>query len=138
MLMRIDFDVYCCNSDNELIEGTKSEKTVLFNNDTISIEEVNKLIENNMIEFSSKVLYISKEQADNLQGKGFNILNMYSYHIYESEKDLDYETCGYIFASDENGAKTLIQDNFPKKFIVIDLEKEKIKNGTILYGVRLD
>jgi hypothetical protein len=67
-IIRIDFSIAYCNSDSKPINGTEQEFVVLFNDNIISEEEVNKLINSGMYENDQRIVIMTKLQADNLLG----------------------------------------------------------------------
>ena len=68
-VMRIDFEVGCCNSDGKIVAGTKRVVCVLYNTTVIKDEEVRELIRSGMYEYDSRVVVTTPTQADNLRSK---------------------------------------------------------------------
>lgn len=61
-IKRISLTTAYCNSDS------KQELVILFNNNIISEEEVNKLINSGMYENDQRIVIMTKLQSDNLLG----------------------------------------------------------------------
>jgi hypothetical protein len=57
------------SSCGEPIEGTEREHTLLFNKTQISVDEVNKLIDEDRWEYDLRVLEVSPQQLKFLQDK---------------------------------------------------------------------
>ena len=66
---RIDFETACYTSNGEVVEGTETPVCVLFNDTVVSVEEVNKLINNGEYEYDQRLIVITPIQADFLKGK---------------------------------------------------------------------
>lgn len=69
-LKAIAFDTYVCTSDDKPVESTGRHVVVLFNETVIDVDSVNKLIDNGMYEYDSRVIVIDKQQLINLHDKG--------------------------------------------------------------------
>lgn len=69
-VMRIDFEVGCCNSDGKLVPGTKRCVCVLYNSTVIGGDEVQELIRSGMYEYDLRLVVTTPTQADNLRNKG--------------------------------------------------------------------
>lgn len=68
-VMRIDFEVGCCNSDGKLVPGTEHGVCVLYNNTIISEDEVQELIRSGMYEYDNRIVVTTPIQADNLKSR---------------------------------------------------------------------
>lgn len=68
-LHRMDFVTRIAGSDNNPIEGTERNHTLLFNCTQISDDEVIELIDSGMYEYSDKVVELSSTQLSNLSDK---------------------------------------------------------------------
>ena len=68
-VLRIDFEVGCYTSDDELVKGTERPVTILFNKTVITIEEVNQLIESGEYEHDNRIIVTTPTQADNLKSR---------------------------------------------------------------------
>lgn len=68
-VMRIDFEIGCCNSDGELVPGTEHGVCVLYNSTVISEDEVRKLIRSGMYEYDNRLVVTTPIQADNLKSR---------------------------------------------------------------------
>lgn len=71
-VMRLDFSVMLYNSDEEPIEGTERDVSILWNETVISTDEVYELINNGMYEYDSRVVVTTPTQANNLRTKKEN------------------------------------------------------------------
>ncbi|WP_373261889.1 hypothetical protein [Hungatella hathewayi] len=65
-IYRIDCTKAYYVSEGEIIPYTEACKSILFNTDIISSEEVKELIQSGYIECDSRVILVDKIQADNL------------------------------------------------------------------------
>lgn len=68
-VMRIDFEIGCCNSDGKLVSGTERAVCVLYNSTVITEDEVQELIRSGMYEYDRRVVVTTPTQADNLRSK---------------------------------------------------------------------
>lgn len=68
-VMRIDFEVGCCNSDGKLVSGTERGVCVLYNSTVITEDEVQELIRSGMYEYDKRLIGTTPAQADNLRSK---------------------------------------------------------------------
>ena len=66
---RIDFVIGCADSHGNIVEGTKRDVTVLFNQTVITVDEVRELINSDMYEYDSRIIVTTPTQADNLRSK---------------------------------------------------------------------
>ncbi len=69
-LKRIDFEVACYTSDGEAVEGTEEQLCILFNDLTISTDEVNELVKSGEYEYDSRIIVTSQKRANNFTRKG--------------------------------------------------------------------
>ena len=91
-LKRVDFEIGCYTSDGELIKGTEEQICILFNNLTISVEEVNKLIKSGEYEYDSRFVVTTTQQADNLTRKGkdtYTVSNIQSNDVVNDSNNTD-------------------------------------------------
>ena len=69
-VMRVDFEVGCCNSDGKLVPGTEQRVCVLYNSTVITEDEVQELLRSGMYEYDNRLVVTTPTQADNLKSKG--------------------------------------------------------------------
>ena len=67
-VMRIDFEVGCCNSDGEIVSGTEEKVCVLYNRTVISDDKVQELIDSGMYKYDLRLVVTTPTRADNLRG----------------------------------------------------------------------
>ena len=65
-IYRIDCTKACYDSEEEAIPDTETSKSILYNTDIISSEEIDELIQSGRIESDPRVIFVDKIQADNL------------------------------------------------------------------------
>lgn len=68
-IKRIDFEVFCCNSDGEPIDGTGSGVAILFNTEVIPEKEVKELIRSETYEYDNRIVVTTPKRANALAGK---------------------------------------------------------------------
>lgn len=69
-LKRMDFEVACHTSDGEVVKGTEEQLCILFNDLTISKEEVDELVRSGEYEYDSRIIVTSQIRANNFTCKG--------------------------------------------------------------------
>lgn len=69
-LKRMDFEVACHTSDGEVVKGTEEQLCILFNDLTISVEEVDELVRSGEYEYDSRIIVTSQIRANNFTRKG--------------------------------------------------------------------
>ncbi|RHB41821.1 hypothetical protein DW886_14790 [Enterocloster aldenensis] len=94
-IKRMNFKTRLCNSDDEPIDGTEEEKTVIYNADLMTEDELNELIISGWYFYDERVIVVTKTQADYLFG------NPVSKDISKELKDTLEDICMPFCPNDE-------------------------------------
>lgn len=68
-VVRIDFEIGCCNSDGKIVAGTERDVCVLYNSTVVTEDEVQELIRSGMYEYDNRLVVTTPTQADNLKSR---------------------------------------------------------------------